>query len=423
MDEVKVFTEQHTPERSRYVKKIMKDPDMFGNKWRWVRASLTDEVIGQALFGIMAVAYFQQQDTTVLGLDIDDHQKKGEAYTLSRYDAAINRLGGQPPSLLIQSPRGYHAYWYLTQRLKTDVVITAAKERLQGIDVEIRPTTTQALRLPNVTRIVTTEPPFTTHTESFKYLIDNAPRYTYKQLFHDLFTQKKQTPQQRKKRLTNFTTTSKLEKAEVQIAPGGFEPGRSNDQLVKLVTQYRIHGLTVEDALDRVLVLLDRSYLYNGDLTTQRLEQRIRSFYKKKIQPKIRASTLDLFDNPLIDDIVALSPFAKQREKPLRRFLSKILSCVNYHNSLSQEERQHWIYTYNYYTAFRRQGYYPFPYSLLREWNHRYFELLPFLVSIGFLIPSPFNYSTDSNYCKHYAVNRNCMAEGEGGEESSKSML
>lgn len=407
MNEAKVFYNQHTPYRGKYCIQSQK-PDMFGNRWHTEQQPLTYPIIQRAILGEITAAYFQKTITCTLGIDIDDHKGYGKAYLLNLYSQVIDHLGGLRPSVLIESPRGMHLFYYLDQLLPTNLLIRQAQEALKGVPCEVKPTMTASLRIPQENRIIS---PYTFKrlTDSLEYIVSEAERYSISDLFYSLEKPERDTPKQRKKKLTALKTAEKLEAAEDEIAPGGFIPGESNDQFMALAIKYRTYGLDIEQAYDRFMLILNNSYLYSGELQQKpkRLWQKLSSFYSKELPQPEYIRQPDMFYNEVIEDIIKLSPFAKQRQKPLRRFLTELFYWKSYHDRIKNEDpgrAAELNYLYPYYIKARKEGYYPLPSSLLRQWNIQYDTIISFLLSLGILEASPYNYSTVLHTCKHYKI-------------------
>jgi hypothetical protein len=110
----------------------------------------------------------------------------------------------------------------------------------------------------------------------------------------------------------------------------------------------------------------------------------------------------------LIESLVSVQPFSKQRRKPIERFLRELMCWVAYQDELFRNQASVSLhdYMYPYYRANRRRGYYPFPHSKLRKWNKRYNTIIKWLLDIGFLEESPFKYCPDRSICKYYRVNK-----------------
>ena len=179
---------------------------------------------------------------------------------------------------------------------------------------------------------------------------------------------------------------------EARVVPMGFLDGCTNSQFLELEQAYRCSGLSLEGALDRFKLILDRSFGYTnakaGAITEKTLRNRLECTYKKNETPKVyKPREVSLFNQAIIEDLIAVSPFAKQREKPLRRFLGKLLNWCDWHDDLLQDKAQLAVFDwyYKYYRKNRKEGYYPLPYTQLRSWNGHYNEITNWLLKIGFL--------------------------------------
>jgi hypothetical protein len=376
---------------------------------------LLDETIDAALNGAITIACLTGTCTKVLGIDIDDHKNLGMEYLLSVYDQTVQKIGCNP-SLLCKSPRGLHAYWYLQQYLPTDILVNAAKKELGKIPVEVRPSMTEALRVPKTGTVLELEPytgTFRTITKPIEQYMGAAPVYHYAKLFGGDLHSFRQTREQKRDRVVSLGKAESLYSIEAQVVPMGFLDGCSNQQFLQLEQAYRCAGLSLEATLDRFKLVLDRSFGYTSNkpdaISLKNIRKRLECTYKKNESPKTyKPREISLFNQTIIEDLIAVSPFAKQREKPLRRFLWELLAWCDWNDDVLKDKPLTAVfdYYYKYYRKNRKEGYYPLPYTQLRKWNGHYNEIMQWLLKIGFLEASPYQYSKLLSVCKYYRLKR-----------------
>jgi hypothetical protein len=287
-----------------------------------------------------------------------------------------------------------------------------AKTKLSGIkDVEIKPTMTQSLRIPSNKTLLDSETLKKTR-KKLGTLIEKAPRYHYAELFpdHDEVLEEITNSQGYRSNSKKNYNLPLLAQQEREIVPQGFLPQETNEQLLLLENLYRINGLTVDEAYERCQDILARSAQYYGELREKprRLYKRLEFMYSKNPHRvrKIVDKNIDPQDEVIIENIVARSPFSKQREKPLRYFLQQLLNWKKYQDNIlmNPEQSSLWEYKYRFYLYNRKRGYYPLPFSMMRKWNHRYHEIVQFLLEIKFLEIAPFSYSASNHICKYYRI-------------------
>ncbi len=406
------FTNDFRPYRGKYIKQfeVKAEDYLFPEteyEWRTVKKYLKRSYIEKAIAGFTLLGWFTNLKPNVIGIDLDDHQ--GKAWTgvepspqlLSKYNQVLQRF--PEPSVLVQSPRGLHVYYVLNDRIPSNILEYLAKDKLKGIPCEVRPTPDMALRIPEASRIL--DP---------KTLLPSPGRKVQKYhpaiLFDDRYLPAivRETLQDRKKKLRAFLYSPKIERLEGLYTP--IIPGYSNDTLNHLIPVYKRAGLTLEDAIYRFTVMLQQSPIYDGELTKpKRLEQRIRSYYRKDYKnyvPQPQVQQLNLLHKPLVEDLVKQSPFAKQRDKVIESFLYSLLNWCSWHDEIIKNSKQtaYFDYLYPWYRKNRKAGYYPLPQTFLVKSNQRYFEIMTWLQEIGFISNAPFKYLPKGGICKYYRV-------------------
>ncbi len=406
------FTTDFKPFRGKYIKQfeVRTEDYLFpgmDHEWRTVKKYLKRSYIEKALAGIALIGWFNNLKPNVIGIDIDDHQ--GTAWEgvapspqlLSKYNRILQIF--PEPSVLVQSSRGLHVYYVLNDRLPSNLIESLTKEKLKGIPCEVRPTPDLALRIPEASRIL--DP---------KTLLPHPKRRTVKYhpaiLFDDRYLPGivRETLQDRKKKLQGLLYSPKIERIESDYTP--IIPGFSNEALNHLIPVYKKAGLSPEDAIYRFTVLLQQSPIYDGELTKPlRLEQRIRSYYRKDYNnyvPQPQVLQLNLLHKSLVDDLVKQSPFAKQRDKVIESFLYSLLNWCAWHDEIIKDHKKtaYFDYLYPWYRKNRKAGYYPLPKTFLQRSNQRYFEIMTWLQEVGFIINAPFKYLPKGGICKYYRV-------------------
>lgn len=413
------FINVFNPYRNKYI--YQRDDGLFDDApcWHTANEYLSKKTIRKAILEQLIVGYFITNVPNVLGIDIDDH--RGRAWKgqnpspllLSLYDQTTKRLHTYP-SLLVQSPRGLHAYWVLTERIPVDILSDIALQKLKGIPVEIKPTATTAMRIPAEKRFL--EPKtFDLLNIPFELWAQDIQAYHPATLFYCdylpgvIFESLKQ--KNFKKRVLKHIP--QIERVEDDVLP--FENGNTNEAFLKLCQVYRCAGYTIDGALDRFQLCLLKSPGYSGDLHDEkRLRGRIQSEYKKNknnYKPEDKPVQIDLFQEVIVENIVKGHPFVKQRTEPLKRFVRAILSWCDMHDEVFKDKRRTaWYdYAFPYYRKNRREGLYPLSRNFLQKANQRYFELMPWLKGIGFIEKSDYKYSQRLHICKYYKVNKDAF--------------
>lgn len=394
---VKVYSDKGSPSTARY-------------EWRTVHDYLKKSYIEKAIAGLYVIGWFNNNFPNVIGIDIDDHHLKAweglepSPKLLKLYSQILGKF--PEPSLVVQSPRGLHIYWLLTERIPIEVVQQLANQKIANIPVEIKPTPNKSIRIPAQTRILDFET-LLPHYDEAEY-----KRYHPAILFDDKYTPSyiRDSLKERKQKLGTFQFSAVIESLEETFKT--IIPGQSNEALNALIPAYKRAGMTAEEAIHRFNSILERSYLYDGELTNlRRLEQRIRPYYRNNNQriisvPKIKQ--INPSYKPLVDRLIGKSTFATQRNKPLERFLYTLLNWCDWHDEIIKLPKltATFDYLYPYYRVNRKAGFYPLPKNFLEKANSRYYEIIKWLILIGFLANAPFKYVPKNGICKYYKVNK-----------------
>ena len=151
MTSAEVFVDLHRPYRKKYITKDILEGELFtGTAWSHRNDFLSDYLINEAIEGVLTLGYFASTITQLVGVDIDNHRNYSEGWLLNIYGQVVERFGVYP-SVLVRSPRGLHAFWYLTQPYSTEIIKDYTKERLER-PISIRRATLSTYRLRITTR-------------------------------------------------------------------------------------------------------------------------------------------------------------------------------------------------------------------------------------------------------------------------------
>ena len=408
MADADAFVQALQPYRGKHTRQATRGEPRSSqeNQWFHVERSLTNSVIDSALRGDCTIGYFARSSRDVLGADVDDHETpkpwtngRPSARLHARYDAASTQLG--TPSLVARSPRGLHLYWKLDIQLPDHLLTQLARQKLNGV-AEVRPTMRTSLRIPRLDSFLDPE-----SLSPMRNGLKELPVIHPSTLFLDAYL-----PRSRREMVKEGVqgrivgTEQALERIEASVRP--LRNGTSNEVLGRLAPAYRARGLSVNEAAARVSELIELSPEYVGELRQKpgRLLQRITSYYQRPTPPlRPTANQIDL-SNPLIDALVTLSRFSRQRENAIRRFLGELLRWIELQDTIAASvgDLSHADYLYPYYRKNRQEGYYPLPCSLMRKWNDRYNQLVDWLCEISFLEPAPYKYVPEKGICKYYSV-------------------
>jgi len=401
-------------------------------EWKTYESSLTDYRINLAILERVWLGYFSSIWTPFFSVDIDDHKpgkiwQKPSPKVISIFFEVVKRLHHIDPTYLVQTPHGFHAYWFLTQRIPNKVLQIIGRQRLHGLPVEILPTPKQSLRIPSRKRFLN---PQTLETLKYSanmrryhpfYLFDTD--YTHTQLRESL------GPKERKELAKSLRSERSIEKIEERLIP--IAPGHSNEPYCKLVAVYFYAGFSEQDSFERLMTVLWQSQ-YRGELLNpNRLKQRIKSSYqnlsKKGLysiwQPRLQKE-LEITDIIFIENLIKIQPFARQRIKHIRNFLENLCRWVNYQDAIFQDKEEFawwsWVQQPKY-AACRNAGLYPLPSEMMRAWNYRYNQIIDLLCDQG-VLEKKTGYWHDkdyrqNNYCRYFKINRGIEEKTDKGAQ------
>ena len=296
----KEFFNVFNPEPSKYVE------HNISGCIRTVKAKLTPELIEASLCkeSEKELSYFSKDGKIdYFGLDIDDHDSDGwvnnepTAILKERYGIA-KKIIGQSPSLLFRSPRGIHAYWFLTELVSNSFLLHNLRKLFDGIKhIEILPTNRHSIRMPMPDRFLDDNLEkciFSGFESLIRYSIETVFKNSFSNEIEDTgITSKHLKP----KKMHDVSLS--LEQLEKSIMP--LKNGNTNSVYIKLVVKYKLKGLDESESLNRFEKLIKNSPGYSGNLLNN-LESRIKSSYRNLssiglIQMK---SFTNLYREPLI---------------------------------------------------------------------------------------------------------------------------
>jgi len=395
--------------RKKYLEIDTGQGDLFDStNWYTKESYLTDSRIDKATRGDKPAGYFSSVFTNNLSFDLDDHYSGGWIDNETPTDVLRNKYRElsrkmDVPSVAIRSPHGIHSAFLLTQKLPSIVLVDCAKKRIGDI-AEVRPTTNQGLRLPNLKNLI--------HPVTLKPIKDIELKY-YNPiiLFDDTFTRNYYKDNYKFNTSRLRLQTNRLLELEQKFQP---TKGNTNNSICMLGLAYKRAGLTIDEAVCRFTILLNTTG-YTGELKSiSRLKDRLSSVYKnfkESLYEHRRDIELNLFDNELIENILNDCPYTPQRKIPLHKFLTGLLDWVNYLDGIYRDNnfRAYWNYIYPKFNENMNEGYYPLPSNLLlKSVNNKYYKnFLDYLQKVEFIKISLFKYSTSLGVCNHYKINKN----------------
>jgi hypothetical protein len=433
------FIEVFKPHTGRYVEK---DPE---KGYHLKRAELTPEIIEAHLKGERVISFLTRVTRNVVGMDIDDHQSGGwvggePAMRLTAKYREVVRLMRKQPSGVFKSDHGVHAYWLLAKCVPDKTMIEILKERFGELltDEDMRiaealPTNSAGLKIPRPERYLDAELKPAVFP-GFRTLVV----YPVEAIFGDALEPETLRYRRASRRASAGKSTSipkgktktrprAIEAAEVKPIEavtlgdvekveqecGPFKNGQGNSQYLRLIKAYRRAGISQGEAVDRLKGILVRSLGYIGDVRTN-MEGRVAASYRRLKGPAegigLESAALRrdrhavAFVTMVIDDLGMKNA---QERAAAERFLLRLWAWKVYLDGKMKRPEEAWAWDFEN-PRFRKmmaEGYYPLPSKLLRKWRHDYNKLTNGLKALRVIVESPYNYSTDLGYCKHYALN------------------
>jgi hypothetical protein len=212
-----------------------------------------------------------------------------------------------------------------------------------------------------------------------------------------------------------YESTESIEKMEARFIP--FRNGKTNEPYMHLVGMYKAKGLSQEQAIERFKELVKKSRpVYSGQLLDD-IEARVESSYRnmENLMGTLQmASPSELYKEPgirkTIEKILDLeginTPKRIRMKNTHEAFLLELFNWIRTYNRIQTDAQSasYWNFAYSNSRYYYKEGYFPLPYSLLRQWNVHYDRHLHLLIEQNILEESPYGYSTTLKRCKYYRI-------------------
>jgi len=417
------FIATYNPNLNRYVEK-----NVVGNPITLLRP-LTKELICRFLNDTSSyrLSFFARGAyRNYFGLDIDDHEYGGwvnDAPTellRKKFADVIGEIGAIP-SAIFRSPRGIHAFWFLTKSLPNKVIEDVLKARFEGknLSVEILPTAHHALAIPRPMECLDSSLNPTMFPGYSNVVIYDPITILGQACLPDRIIQnyksRRSSMKTKKGGCRPIKAIKDIEDMEAKYLP--LQNGRSNEIYIYLVGFYKACGLNPEQIAERFRTLVAKSPCYSGDLL-RGIETRVDSSYRNL--KDMMTSTMEtgspsiLLGEPKIQWIIS-NLLARERI-PSSKGNRMIVAHTNYILQLicwlrsydrcqaDYELAVYWNYMYPKSRRFYKEGYYPLSHNVQRMWNVHYDRHLRLLKEQGVLVESPYGYSTSLKRCKYYGI-------------------
>lgn len=358
-----------------------------------------------------------------IGLDIDDHEYGGwvndapTEFLRKKFTDVINEIGAIP-SAIFRSPRGIHAFWFLTKSLPNKVIEDSLKTRFESknLSVEILPTAHHALAIPRP-------------MEYLDYSLKSAmfPGYSNVAICDPItilgqaclpdriiqnYKSGSSSMNTKKGGNRSVKTIKDIEDMEAKYLP--LENGRSNETYKYLVGFYKARGLNYEQIVERFRALVAKSPGYSGDLL-RGIENRVASSYRNlkgmMVGTMETGSPSILWGEPkiqwIIGSILAREGIPPSEGKRMRdahiKYILHLFCWIRSYDlcQADYEQAAYWNFVYPNSLWYYKEGYYPLSH---RRWNVHYDRHLRLLKEHGILVESPFGYSTTLKRCKYYKI-------------------
>ena len=407
------FINHFTPWLQRYKVKTNKG-------WITNNDRLHFSSICKGIQGDLTLAFFSSINTKVLGIDIDEHNalyRPAEVLQSCRETyLQVKDKFGYSPSLLVQSSRGFHLFYLLTERVYWEYLHNLARKVIGGMNVELLPTPYSTLRIPKVTMLLnpSTLKPVEPHKPEYTDW-DKLQAYSPSQLFgKDWKEQLYQSTRTKGRSSQERPTSSKpmdLKLLEHTLLP--FRNGRSYKPTFEFTVACNRLGMSREEIIHYLQELIEQSPSYTGGLkkNSKELEDRVDHILGKDHTSAslpcvdTKAEILGTY-KPVIEHLTTLHPFAPQRNKPVKQFLESLILWREWHDKIltNPEATSLLDGLYPFYRKNRKEGFYPLPSALLKRWHPKYYELIHWLEEIEVLQESPYPYSKSAHICKYYSI-------------------
>jgi len=392
------FINHFTPWLQRYKVKTSKG-------WITNNDRLHFSSICKGIQGDLTLAFFSSIDTKVLGIDIDEHNglySPAEVLQSCRETyLQVKDKFGYSPSLLVQSSRGFHLFYLLTEPVYWEHLHYLARKIIGGMKVELLPAPHSTLRIPKVTSLLNpstlelVEPHKPEYTDW-----DNLQAYSPLQLFGKNWKEQLYQSTRTKGRSSQERPTSSkpmdLKLLEHTLLP--FRNGHTYKPTFEFTVAYKRPGMSREELIHYLQELIEQSPSYTGGLkkNPKELEDRVDHILGKDHTsaslPCIdtKADILGTY-KPVIEHLTTLHHFAPQRNKPVKQFVESLILWREWHDKIltNPEATSLLDGLYPLCRKNRKEGYYPLPSALLKRWHPKYYELVHWLEEIEVLHRSP----------------------------------
>jgi len=424
--EPQLFKDTFGSYNKRVTKKV-NSAGLFGLMPGWItlETPLTDKVILEAIYGKAIYGYYSAGYTPAFAIDIDVHNGEGKEHARNIYKEVCKRLNAPASALAISTMgEGLHAFYFLSRPLPFLVLNNALNSLLQGLKVEIKPTTATTLRIPPQGSFINPLN-FNTELENWKDIVKTAKKYDPYELFSD-----KVSPDTLRALYKNKgkKTMFKVYQLEGKIAP--ILPGNTNEAVKQMGFIYAMNNTPLDYAVNRFQELLHPDY--RGELRNlDRLAERFNNIFSKVDKSgyiPIEKDDNVLFDldeetdrqtalkliEPLPPELFQRKPnkTGTVRKETLVRLLMTIIEWHRHLNNIYNNPvwRSYWNFVYKGFSNNIKRGFYPIPQSVLKKAVANPEDYFKILNETGFWETSfwkPwFDYSGNGQGggCKHYKL-------------------
>ena len=376
--------------------------------------------ICKAIQGELTLAFFSTINTKVLGIDIDEHRTYySSSEVLQSCKETYRKVQGKigyNPSLIVQSSRGLHLFYLLSEPVYWEHLHHLTKELIQGVNVELLPTPNSSLRIPRVTRLlhpITLEPleQYEPEYTDWNSLQTYSPAQLFGNDWREQIFKRTRTKTSSSKEESDSPKPMNLRLLEQTLLP--FRNGHTYKPVFVLTVACKRLGMSRGEIISYLQDLIEQSHGYTGGLKKNRkeLEGRVDHILGKDHTsaslPCVDSKSDILSEyNLIIKHLNFHHPFAPQRNKPVQSFIEKLILWKEWHDRIqtSPEATSLLDSLYPFYRKNRTEGYYPLPSSLLKRWHPKYYELVHWLEDVEVLQESPYPYSKSAHICKYYAI-------------------
>lgn len=373
----------------------------YDESWANLKKRLTTHIINDALFGESSnIAYFASSYTRMISIDIDDHLSKNawhndipSSVIVRKYQQVLDRIK-MFPSFVIRTPRGIHCFWLFNEKTPTNIIVSSTKLMMEGVDVEIRPTMNEALRIPNF--------PSAVNVSDLKSIIINPTELKIYRLAELITFYLPQNQQERDNARMVSLPIYKAEKKVMETLCNG----STNNELCYLTGIYKSNGFSEDAAVAGFTKLLNNAG-YSGPLTEREITNRVHCLYRGEAYNQVYHEYDISAHQDLINRLMVImgAMYSKRALKGILALMVGILQYNEKQNMIYNDAgmRAEYNYLNTYFIADMKYGFTPLPSILLQSLNKRYAKYIKVFQAIGFLTMSDTNYKTGS-YCKSYYI-------------------